>query len=200
MPAWNHWQTLTNWEYYPDGYYWGKYAVLKSTQIIGNSGIGRFHLWSPAQLPQQWLLDDTPLQWCHNGHGGVSNHHPHDCLLNIYLGTDQRKHQSSTSLAFVRGIHQWPVNSPHKGPVTLKMFPFDDVIMPCYNNRTYFCLGKHNKQCAYLTHWGRDKMAAISQTIFSNAFSWMKMDEFRLRFHWSLFLRVQLTIFQHWFR
>ena len=42
---------------------------------------------------------------------------------------DQRKHQSSTSLAFVRGIHRWPVNSPHKGPVTRKMFPFDEVIM-----------------------------------------------------------------------
>ena len=51
-----------------------------------------------------------------------------------------------------------------------------------------------------LTHWGRDKMAAIFQTIFSNAFSWMKMYEFRLKFHWSLFLRVQLTISQYWFR
>ena len=44
-------------------------------------------------------------------------------------GADQRKHQSSASLAFVRGIHQTPVNSLHKGPVTQKMFPFDDVIM-----------------------------------------------------------------------
>ena len=50
----------------------------------------------------------------------------------VYSGADQRKHQSSASLAFVRGIHRWPVNSPHKGPVTRKMFPFDDVIM---NNR-----------------------------------------------------------------
>ena len=41
----------------------------------------------------------------------------------------QRKHQSSTSLAFARGIHRWPVNSRHKGPVTFKIFPFDDVIM-----------------------------------------------------------------------
>ena len=51
-----------------------------------------------------------------------------------------------------------------------------------------------------LNHWGRDKIDAISQTTFSNAFSWMKMFELRLKFHWSLFLRVQLTIFQHWFR
>ena len=51
-----------------------------------------------------------------------------------------------------------------------------------------------------LTHWGRDKMNAISQTTFSNAFSSMKMFEFWLKFHCSLFLRVKLTIFQHWFR
>ena len=43
-------------------------------------------------------------------------------------------------------------------------------------------------------------MDAILQTTFSNAFSWMKMFEFRLKFHWSLFLRFQSTIFQHWFR
>ena len=40
------------------------------------------------------------------------------------------------------------------------------------------------------THWARDKMAAISQTTLSIAFSWMKMFEFRLNFHWSLFQRV----------
>ena len=47
----------------------------------------------------------------------------------VYSSWDQRKHQISASLAFVRGIHRWPVNSPHKGPVTRKMFQFDDVIM-----------------------------------------------------------------------
>ena len=47
----------------------------------------------------------------------------------IYPGADQSKHQSSASLAFVWGIHRGPVNSPHKWPVTRKMFPFDDVIM-----------------------------------------------------------------------
>ena len=47
----------------------------------------------------------------------------------VYSGVDQRKHQSSASLDFVWGIHLWPVNSPHKGPVTRKMVPFDDIIM-----------------------------------------------------------------------
>ena len=47
----------------------------------------------------------------------------------VYSDADQRKHQSSASLAFVWGIHQGPVTSPHKWPVTWKMFQFDDVIM-----------------------------------------------------------------------
>ena len=46
----------------------------------------------------------------------------------VYWGWDQRKHQSSASLAFVWGIHRRVVNSPHKWPITRKMFPFDDVI------------------------------------------------------------------------
>ena len=47
----------------------------------------------------------------------------------IYSGADKRKLQSYASLAFMGGIHRGPVNSPHKGQVTRKMFPFDDVIM-----------------------------------------------------------------------
>ena len=50
----------------------------------------------------------------------------------VYSGADQRKYQSSASLAFVRGIHRGPLTSPHKWPVTRKMFPFDDVIMNSY--------------------------------------------------------------------
>ena len=54
--------------------------------------------------------------------------------------------------------------------------------------------------CDGFTHLLRDKMAVISQTTFSNAFSCMKKFEFWLKFHWSLFLRVQLTITKHWFK
>ena len=52
----------------------------------------------------------------------------------VYSDADQRKHQSSASLAFVQGIHRGPVNSPHKWPVMQKMFPFDDVIMSLGSN------------------------------------------------------------------
>ena len=67
----------------------------------------------------------------------------------VYSGVDQRKHKSSASLAFVPRIHRWPVNSPHKWPVTRKMFPFDDVIMCNYqtvsrNHEIVSCLALVN--------------------------------------------------------
>ena len=62
----------------------------------------------------------------------------------VYSDADQRKHQSSASLAFVRVMHRGPVNSPHKWPVTWRMFPFDDVIMlwniPAYLGTKYFSM------------------------------------------------------------
>ena len=56
------------------------------------------------------------------------------------------------------------------------------------------------KNMQILTHLSLNKMATITQTIFSETFSWMKIFVFWLKFHWSRFPRVQLTITQHWFR
>ena len=84
-------------------------------------------------------------------HVKISCQHYHDVIMGaiasqitsltivystVYSGTDQRKHQSSASLAFVLGIHRWPVNSSHKWPVTRKMFPFDNVIMSKWSPRS----------------------------------------------------------------
>ena len=66
------------------------------------------------------------LQWRHNGRGNVSNHQPHECLLNRLF---KENIKAPRHWPFLWGIHREPVNSPHKGPVTRKMFPFDDVIM-----------------------------------------------------------------------
>ena len=62
------------------------------------------------------------LQWRHDELDGVTNYHDRFTQLFIHA-LIKEKHQSSASLAVVRGIHRWPVNSPHKGPVTRKMFP-----------------------------------------------------------------------------
>ena len=84
------------------------------------------------------------LRWASNYDGRAITEHYNDVLMGamaskitsltvvystVYSGVDQRKHISSTSLALVRGIHWRPVNSPHKWPVTRKMFQFDDVVM-----------------------------------------------------------------------
>ena len=83
-------------------------------------------------------------------------------------GADQRKHQSSASLAFVRGIHCWPVNSPHKRPVTRKMFPSDDVIMTLAN----FCtctLESIHSQHILSKHYSDVIMGLIASQITSLA-------------------------------
>ena len=70
-----------------------------------------------------------PLQWCHDGREASQITSLTIVYSIVYTGTDQRKHQRSAFLAFERRIQRWPVNSPHKEPVTRKMISFDDVIM-----------------------------------------------------------------------
>ena len=65
----------------------------------------------------------------------------------VYSDADQRKLQSSASLAFMRGIHRSPVNSPHMWPVTRKMFPFDDVIMDSKDPRIMAARHQSTRTC-----------------------------------------------------
>ena len=67
----------------------------------------------------RFVLMNTSIQWRHNERDDVS----------VCSGAHQSKYQRFASLAFVRGIRRWPVDFPHKRPVTQKKFPFDDVIM-----------------------------------------------------------------------
>ena len=111
-------------------YNWSKYSgkvwPFDNSSCSGDTNDFDKHLTGP------WVVllinRHFTLQWRHDERDGVSNQQHRDCLLNR-LGADQRKHQSYASLAFVRGIHRLPVNYPHKGQSTRKIFPFDDVIM-----------------------------------------------------------------------
>ena len=69
------------------------------------------------------------LHWRHNDHGGVSNHQHHGCLLHRVFGRRSKKTSKLHVTGLCVGNSPGPVNSSHKGPVTRKMFPFDDVIM-----------------------------------------------------------------------
>ena len=93
------------------------------------------HRESPMHIQRR--LSYISLQWHHNGRDSVSITSLASVYSTVYSGADQRKHESSALLAFVWWIHRRPVNSPHKGPVTRKMFPFDDVIMSFVGSATF---------------------------------------------------------------
>ena len=100
---------------------------------------GKFKFICEGNLVGCILYNGNDTHWRRNWYIQIIQTHYNDVIMGaiasqitsltivfstFYLDADQRKHQSSASLAFVWEIHQWPVNSPHKGPVTRKMFPF----------------------------------------------------------------------------
>ena len=180
-------------------------------------------LWRDGTVPANLVLGlYKSLHWRHNDHDSVSNHQPHDCLLNRLFRRRSKKTSKLCVTGLCVGNSPGPVNSPHKGPVTRKMVPFDDVIMmpssqngvrlhneisftgmttflyrirsldasPIYSFVLHYVIWDI---CILNTLRPRQNCRYIPDDIF-NQFSWMKMYGFRLRFHWSLFLRVQLTI------
>ena len=131
-----------------------------------------WHVWP------QLSCGDTCQTWIdfeYFAHGEINERYYNDVIMDtmasqittltivysiVYPDADQRKHQSAASLAFVRGIHRGPVNSPHKWPVTRKMFPFDNVIMralvipPPWCPK--WCAAKQARGGRYLTIRSRD--------------------------------------------
>ena len=92
-------------------------------------GLISLHCFDPLSVKQPWGIwtihyDDVRM-------GAIASQITSLTIVYsiVHSNADQRKHQRSASLAFVWGIHRGPVNSPHKWPVTRKIFPFDDVIM-----------------------------------------------------------------------
>ena len=101
---------------------------------------GPLKLFCHRSLSQTWHTDQTVMKWyrfstaLHYGDvtmGAIASQSTSPTIVysTVYSDADQRKHQSSASLAFVWGNHRGPVISTHKWPVTRKMFPFDDIIM-----------------------------------------------------------------------
>ena len=84
-------------------------SILRAKLTITTTGDARALYVAGHQQPEYWPCRINSIQWRHNERECVSNHQPHDCLLNrLFKRRDQRTHQSSASLAFVRGIHRLP--------------------------------------------------------------------------------------------
>ena len=145
-----------------------------------------------------------PLQWRHNWHDSVSNHQPRDCLLNRLF----RRRSKKTSKPRVTGL--WGGNSPGTGEFAAQMASYAEnvSIWWCHHDpqdNTHRMTStawqpQGDTHRMTLTHPPWTKWPPFWQTTFWNAFSWMKSFVFLLKFHWILFLMVQLIITQHWFR
>ena len=109
---------------------WGSSKILLQWYHVivytNNCGLSN----NPQMLMQaaQQLVSES-LQWRHNDHDSVSNHQPHGCLLNRLFRRRSKKTSKLRVTGLCVGNSPGPMNSPHKVPVTRKMFPFDDVIM-----------------------------------------------------------------------
>ena len=103
--------------------------LFHATEIIATPATSIIHcpLFSFIKVVCSQLF--ITIQWRHNERDGVSNHQPHDCLFSRLFKAQTKENIKTPRTGLLEGIHRWPVNSPHKGPVTRKMFPFDDVIM-----------------------------------------------------------------------
>ena len=145
---------------------------------ISNAGLWWFLCWYPEQVVKQMI----ELRWFETL--GCSR----DTTMSFAEAEGSILYLSSVGTVFFWGKkHFWFFIS--SAPITRTC---------CTRVTVTNCASM--KRGLSLTHWGRDEMNNISQTTFSNVFSSMKMFEFRLKFHWSLFPRIQLTIFHHWFR
>ena len=118
----------------------------------------------------------------------------------FYSCADQSKHQSSASLAFVWGIHRGPVNSPHKGPVTRKMFPFDDVIMKWKHfPRCWPFVRGIRRSAVNSPHKGQWRGALMFSLIcaWTNAWIINRDDLKRYRAHYDVTVVINASIFCH---
>ena len=107
------------------------------------------------------------LERRHNKRDGVSNHRRLDCLLDRLFRRRSKKTSKLHVTGLCGGIHWWPINSPHKRPVTRKTFPFDDVVMvlKCSpRNRTVMWQGRHQDISSYVIYPAPSVLCSVSVT------------------------------------
>ena len=104
--------------------------------VVTRFNIKRNSTWQYNEW-QGWDVDQTlnpqkTLKWRHTQCNGVSNHQRLECLLNCLFRRRSKKTSNIGVTGLCEGIQRWQVDFPHKGPVTRKIFSFDDVIMTHY--------------------------------------------------------------------
>ena len=145
-------------------------------------------------MAQQGLVQPYTLRWRHNGRDRVSNHQLRECLLNRLF----RRRSMKTSKLRVTGLcvgnSPGPVNSPHKWPVTRKMFPFDDVIM-LENGLGHHCL--HQCPSIVIDYTWHTYMATTLGLPFKTALSVDDSCRFSLIKHYSKWPTRCFAVFRY---
>ena len=108
------------------------------------------------------------LRWRHNDQYSVSNHQPHGCLLNRLFRRRWKKTSKLRVTGLCVGNSPGPVNSPHKGPVTRKMFPFDDVIMT-----NHICVNRLTSECEFTLKFQLNKIFLSNYFTREQCFSFL---------------------------
>ena len=116
--------------------------VISSLVFQQHVNLQKLIICLPLAEKVQYYGIICPLQWHHNEHDGISNHWCLDWLLNRLFRHRSKKTSKLSVTGHCKGNHQRPVNTLHKGPVTRRMFPFHDVIMPCRN----VCIEHHSHE------------------------------------------------------
>ena len=144
-----------------------------------------YHQWDHSILGH--LKEGNSLHWRHNDHNGISNHQPRSCLLNCLFRRRSKKTSKLCITGLCVGNSPGPMNSPHKGPVTRKMFPFDDVIMftgnaENINHGLLFqlnCLKVHVSTLEFFVYfWKCNSIGAVilfSAKVLKNLISYFRM-------------------------
>ena len=170
---------------YRDSHYKGKTVIRPSYLYDGDPLLVRWHLYIETAFLfiKEYFLWDFRHQ--------VEKHHKHIWRIWKLTYMKHPKFNTSTLLFFKDALYFQSILFSY-----IHLFLFSNIVNSSRPGDPYGI----TKFGQYWFNTLRPRQqAAVSQTL-SNAFSWSKMLEFRFRFHWSLFLRVQLTIIQHWFR
>ena len=116
----------------------------------------------------------------------------------VYMGADQRKHQSPASLAFVRGIHRGPVNSPHKWPITRKMFPWRHHGFNVFQNQGYLSDVKYRNMQVFAKKYKNQHdwrlLCPINNSCLGTDISWMALN-YAGHYPWKYRSRLSCQIF-----
>ena len=152
----------------------------------------KYHFWSDIG---ECVLAFS-LLWRHNEHDSVSNHQPRGCLLDRLFRRRSKKTSKLRVTGLCVGNSPGPVNSPHKGPVTRKMFPFDDVIMLLDG-------AKNDNDLGYLAQQKSGKVSVQSVLILlKHRLKWSQIFHAfwaAISTRWQLYWRlmIQISVYNH---